>query len=120
MGLRVLHTPCPGGRKRASSVPARSLGSRHLGVRCAAGSGYLRGGAKIVNASETKKLPPGSDGLPLLGETLSFIQDVFGFIHKRSQRYGPVFRTHILGKPTVFISGPQLAEKWLGDEHGRL
>ena len=67
----------------------------------------------MVNASETKKLPPGSDGLPLLGETLSFIQDVFGFIRKRSQRYGPVFRTHILGKPTVFISGPQLAEKWL-------
>jgi len=67
----------------------------------------------MANASETKKLPPGSDGLPLLGETLSFIQDVFGFIHKRSQRYGPVFRTHILGKPTVFISGPQLAEKWL-------
>ena len=67
----------------------------------------------MVNASETKKLPPGSDGLPLLGETLSFIQDVFGFIRKRRARYGPIFRTHILGKPTVFISGPQLAEKWL-------
>ena len=64
-------------------------------------------------ATGTKKLPPGSDGLPMLGETLSFIQDVFGFIRKRTERYGPVFRTRILGKPTVFISGPQLAEKWL-------
>ena len=67
----------------------------------------------MATASEPKKLPPGSDGLPLLGETLTFIRDIFGFIHQRSQRYGPVFRTHILGKPTVFISGPQLAEKWL-------
>jgi cytochrome P450 len=67
----------------------------------------------MANANETRKLPPGSDGLPLLGETLSFIRDVFGFIHQRSERYGPVFRTHLLGKPTVFISGPQLAEKWL-------
>jgi len=63
--------------------------------------------------ASTRKLPPGRKGLPLFGETLSFIQDVFGFIRKRTQRYGPVFRTNILGKPTVFISGPQLAEKWL-------
>ena len=67
----------------------------------------------MVTATETKTLPPGSDGLPMLGETLSFVRDVFGFIRKRSERYGNVFRTNILGKPTVFISGPQLAEKWL-------
>src|SRR3989442_6582805 len=94
MGLRVLHTPRSGARKRRVN-------------------GVFSGRGKMVNASETRKLPPGSDGLPLLGETLSFIRDVFGFIHQRSQRYGPVFRTHLLGKPTVFISGPQLAEKWL-------
>src|SRR3989442_8738015 len=94
MGLRVLHTPRSGARKRRVN-------------------GVFSGRGKMVNASETKKLPPGSDGLPLLGETLSFIRDVFGFIHERRTRYGPVFRTHILGKPTVFISGPQLAEKWL-------
>ncbi len=67
----------------------------------------------MTQENATKKLPPGSDGLPLLGETLSFVQDIFGFIRKRRQRYGPVFRTSILGKPAVFISGPQLAEKWL-------
>jgi cytochrome P450 len=67
----------------------------------------------MANANETSQLPPGSDGLPLLGETLSFIQNIFLFIRERSRRYGPVFRTNILGKPTVFISGPQLADKWL-------
>jgi cytochrome P450 len=58
-------------------------------------------------------VPPGTNGLPLLGETLPFVRDMFGFIHQRTQKHGPVFRTRLLGKPTVFISGPKTAEKWL-------
>jgi hypothetical protein len=35
--------------------------------------------------------PPGTSGLPLLGETLAFMKDMFGFIRARTQRHGPVF-----------------------------
>lgn len=58
-------------------------------------------------------LPPGSDGLPLVGETLDFAKDVFAFIGRRRARHGDVFRTHILGSPTVFISGPKHTATWL-------
>jgi retinoid hydroxylase len=58
-------------------------------------------------------LPPGNDGLPLLGETLAFASNPFGFIHQRHARFGDVFRTNILGSQTVFFVGPTLAETYL-------
>lgn len=62
------------------------------------------------------RLPPGSSGLPLAGETLPFLGDIFGFISRRTAAHGHVFRSHILGSPTVFISGPQVMEKWLDEK----
>src|SRR5207253_3913333 len=54
-----------------------------------------------------KPLPPGSNGLPLLGETLALLRDGFGFVEERARRHGPVFRTRILGRPTAVITGPE-------------
>jgi cytochrome P450 len=65
--------------------------------------------------AETVKLPPGSSGLPLVGETLPFLSDMFGFIRARTERHGPVFRSNILGTPTAFISGPEVCEQWLDE-----
>jgi cytochrome P450 len=58
-------------------------------------------------------LPPGSNGLPLLGETLAFASNPFAFVSQRRARFGDVFRTHLLGKPTVFIAGPKHVGTWL-------
>ncbi len=49
-------------------------------------------------------LPPGTSGLPLLGETLPFMKDMFGFIRARTQRHRPVFRSKILGTPTADLT----------------
>ncbi|HET6151034.1 MAG TPA: cytochrome P450 [Polyangia bacterium] len=51
-------------------------------------------------------LPPGSNGLPLLGETHLLLRDGFGFVEERARRHGPIFRTRILGRPTAVITGP--------------
>jgi len=67
------------------------------------------------SASVKKPLPPGTRGLPLLGETLPFIKDMFGFIRKRTARHGPVFRSNVLGSPTVFISGVDVTDAWLDE-----
>ena len=51
-------------------------------------------------------LPPGSFGLPLLGETLSFLFDP-DFANKRYARYGSIFKTQILGRKTVVMMGAE-------------
>jgi len=51
-------------------------------------------------------LPPGSLGLPLIGDTLNFLQDS-QFAKKRHQQYGPIFKTSIFGQPTVFMCGQE-------------
>jgi cytochrome P450 len=51
-------------------------------------------------------LPPGTYGLPLIGETLSFFRDA-QFAQKRHEQYGSVFKTRLLGKPTIFMRGTE-------------
>jgi cytochrome P450 len=60
-------------------------------------------------------LPPGSLGLPFLGETLQLLFDP-NFALKRFQRHGLIFKTRILGRPAVFLAGPEAAE-FLLSEH---
>lgn len=54
--------------------------------------------------------PPGSAGLPGLGETLAFVKDPFTFIKERRARYGRVFRTNLLGRMTAVLIGPEPLE----------
>ncbi|MEG5017331.1 MULTISPECIES: cytochrome P450 [unclassified Microcoleus] len=51
-------------------------------------------------------LPPGSFGLPLIGDTINFLQDA-QFAKKRQQQYGNIFKTSIFGQPTVFMCGQE-------------
>ncbi|MEB3230618.1 MAG: cytochrome P450 [Leptolyngbyaceae bacterium] len=59
--------------------------------------------------SSPTPLPPGSSGLPFLGETLNFFLDP-DFVGKRQIKYGPIFRTHLLGRPSVMMLGPEANE----------
>ncbi len=56
--------------------------------------------------SPTTLLPPGSSGWPLVGETLHFLLDR-NFMQKRQRRHGSIFRSNILGTPTIFMIGPE-------------
>ncbi|KAI7987680.1 Cytochrome P450 87A3 [Camellia lanceoleosa] len=60
------------------------------------------------------KLPPGSMGMPLLGETLQFFapnssSDIPPFIKKRMERFGPIFRTSLVGRPVIISTDPDLS-----------
>ncbi len=61
-------------------------------------------------------LPPGSFGLPFIGETLTFLRDP-QFAKKRHQQYGSVFKTRILGKPTIFMMGAEANRFILSNEN---
>ena len=51
--------------------------------------------------------PPGSLGLPLLGETIPFLKDPFGFTLSRTRKHGNVWKTRLLGDTVVFFAGPE-------------
>ncbi|RLM78930.1 hypothetical protein C2845_PM12G23120 [Panicum miliaceum] len=59
------------------------------------------------------RLPPGSLGLPLLGETLQFFApnptcDVSPFVKERLNSYGNIFKTSIVGRSVVVSADPDL------------
>lgn len=54
------------------------------------------------NAPHADPLPPGSRGLPILGETLEFLRDPT-FVSRRMAVHGPIFQTHLLGHPTAIM-----------------
>ncbi len=51
------------------------------------------------------KLPPGSRGLPLLGQTLAFVKDPQGFLDAGHAEHGDVFLTNLFFADTVSLSG---------------
>ncbi|XP_010514624.1 PREDICTED: cytochrome P450 708A2-like [Camelina sativa] len=59
------------------------------------------------------KLPPGSMGFPIIGETLDFFKsygfnEASPFITKRMSRYGTIFRTNVFGSNTVVVTDPDV------------
>jgi len=63
-------------------------------------------------------LAPGNDGLPIVGETLHMVVEGRSFLEKRQRLYGDVFRTHIFGRPAIYLLGPE-ANRWLLMNEGR-
>jgi cytochrome P450 len=59
------------------------------------------------------RLPPGSDGIPLLGETLAFAKNPFRFIEERLARHGRVFRSNVLGRKAVVVAGAEAAGRFI-------
>ncbi|NMG10192.1 cytochrome P450 [Brasilonema sp. UFV-L1] len=50
-------------------------------------------------------LPPGHFGLPIVGESISYLRDPARFIEQRQKRYGTIFKTHLFGRPTIVFIG---------------
>ncbi|KAL5217832.1 hypothetical protein ABZP36_018516 [Zizania latifolia] len=72
-----------------------------------------------VRYNRKRGLPPGTMGWPLFGETTEFLKQGPSFMKARRVRYGSLFRTHILGCPTVVCMDPELNRRALaGDGRG--
>ncbi|KAJ8650177.1 hypothetical protein MRB53_003200 [Persea americana] len=70
------------------------------------------------------QLPPGSMGFPVVGETVSFFQphasfDIHPFVKKRMERYGPIFKTNLVGQPFIISADPDL-NHFIFQQEGRL
>ncbi|XP_061493675.1 cytochrome P450 26C1 [Rhineura floridana] len=67
--------------------------------------------------SSALPLPKGSMGWPFFGETLHWLVQGSSFHSSRRHRYGAVFKTHLLGKPVIRVSGAENVRKILLGEH---
>lgn len=65
-----------------------------------------------MSSIETPR-PPGHDGLPLVGETLSFAKNPFRFIEERLALHGRIFRSNVLGRRTAVVAGPEAAAHFI-------
>ncbi|KAG5612268.1 hypothetical protein H5410_023549 [Solanum commersonii] len=67
---------------------------------------------------------PGTLGWPIIGESLSFISEfsspagIYSFINKRQQLYGKVFKSYVLGRYTVFMTGREASKILLTGKDG--
>ncbi|KAG6466260.1 hypothetical protein ZIOFF_075931 [Zingiber officinale] len=60
------------------------------------------------------RLPAGSGGWPLVGETLHFVSSAYSpsperFMDKRRRLYGKVFRSHLFGSPTIVSTDAEVS-----------
>ncbi|MEQ2266612.1 hypothetical protein XENORESO_012362, partial [Xenotaenia resolanae] len=62
-------------------------------------------------------LPRGSMGWPLVGETFHWLFQGSNFHISRRERHGNVFKTHLLGKPLIRVTGAENIRKILLGEH---
>lgn len=61
-------------------------------------------------------LPPGNRYFPLLGETLAFMREPFGFVAERVAKYGPIFRTHLFGSAAIVVASGKNAGVFANEE----
>ncbi|KAM6956415.1 cytochrome P450 26C1 [Aplochiton taeniatus] len=62
-------------------------------------------------------LPNGSMGWPLVGETFHWLFQGSNFHISRREKHGNVFKTHLLGKPLIRVTGSENIRKILLGEH---
>ncbi|XP_009611047.1 cytochrome P450 87A3-like [Nicotiana tomentosiformis] len=58
-------------------------------------------------------LPPGSMGLPIIGESIGYfsshpLEGIPPFIQERTARYGKIFKTSLVGHPVVVSADPEV------------
>ncbi|XP_017339042.1 cytochrome P450 26A1 [Ictalurus punctatus] len=70
-----------------------------------------------LDPSCTSPLPPGTMGLPFIGETLQLILQRRKFLRMKRQKYGCIYKTHLFGNPTVRVMGAENVRQILLGEH---
>ncbi|XP_057420680.1 cytochrome P450 71AU50-like [Lotus japonicus] len=63
--------------------------------------------------AETKRLPPGPRGLPILGSLHKLSANPHRDLHQLAQQHGPIMFLRLGFVPTIVVSSPQAAELFL-------
>lgn len=77
---------------------------------------------KQQSNKDKRKLPPGKMGFPLIGETMQFFNAqrrnklYEEFVHPRIAKHGKIFKTRLIGSPTVIVNGADANKFLLSNE----
>jgi cytochrome P450 len=70
---------------------------------------------KPVKRSELAHIP-GDEGKPFIGRTLDILADPKGEVERMAARFGPVYRSRVLGETSITLLGPEANELLLFDQ----
>ncbi len=59
---------------------------------------------------------PGDEGWPVIGRTLAILADPKGEVERMAAKYGPVYRSRVLGETSISVLGPEANELVLFDQ----
>jgi cytochrome P450 len=59
---------------------------------------------------------PGDEGWPVIGRTLAILADPKGEVERMAAKYGPVYRSRVLGETSITVLGPEANELVLFDQ----
>ena len=59
---------------------------------------------------------PGEEGWPLVGRTLHILADPKGEVERMAAKYGPIYRSRVLGETSITVLGPEANELVLFDQ----
>ncbi len=62
---------------------------------------------KPVSKDQLKHIPGDTGELPVLGDTLPFLQDYLGLVQKKAKLHGKIFRNNALLQTTLALLGPE-------------
>lgn len=76
----------------------------------------------LRSTKRSRNVPPGAMGLPWIGETMVFYRAqsknrLFeDFVEPRVAKYGKIFKTNLMGSPTVVVNGAEANRFFLSNE----
>eukprot|EP01114_Cavostelium_apophysatum_P005007 TRINITY_DN1552_c0_g1_i1.p1 TRINITY_DN1552_c0_g1~~TRINITY_DN1552_c0_g1_i1.p1 ORF type:complete len:470 (-),score=89.99 TRINITY_DN1552_c0_g1_i1:68-1477(-) len=65
-------------------------------------------------------LPPGVFGLPWIGETLNWAKEPRAWLLAKRKKHGDIFLSHLLGRPTIVVTGIENLDWLFKNEMGYL
>jgi hypothetical protein len=119
LGWPATRTPSRGRSPPLSTTRSRSAvpSSAGLSVPGTDRRALARSMSSTRRGAEGSRLPPGSMGLPLVGETPAFVRNPYRFLEVRRDRYGDVFKSSVTGRRVVFLSGIEGASAFYDPEN---
>jgi cytochrome P450 len=105
---RIRRAPRDSSPARQRRRPRRVIATRAAGFETDIGQAI----GSIVRKEVTLNLPPGRVGLSGIRETFEYLQDPRGFIERRVEAYGPVFKTGFFFKPAIVFGSAEAIEEY--------